>query len=179
MMRVITLTAVQGFVHLVPLSCLRVLLSIVLTNSTSGQEEKKNTSVIYFLLPLVTPDQWGMSVGVHVSIADQIRVTRLLHKAGLWQWDVRSVQRGSHSPGATPGSVSGRSYDISGGQVGHHPLIVMMSQEHLHTWRVKRSPSRVMWGCWSLSRPPPGCFGCFRTFQQWDGCALLMNQSVA
>lgn len=51
MMLVITLTAVQGFVHLVPLSCLRVLLSIVLTNSTSGQEEKKKTKHICHLLP--------------------------------------------------------------------------------------------------------------------------------
>lgn len=56
-MLVITLTAVQGFVHLVPLSCLGVLLSIVLTNGTSGQEEKKNNSVIDFLRLLATLEQ--------------------------------------------------------------------------------------------------------------------------
>lgn len=44
-MLVITLTAVQGFVHLVPLGCLGVLLSIVLTNGTS--EEKKETQICH------------------------------------------------------------------------------------------------------------------------------------
>lgn len=51
-MLVITLTAVQGFVHLVPLSRLGVLLSIVLTNGTSGQEEKKQTNLLLTSLVL-------------------------------------------------------------------------------------------------------------------------------
>lgn len=52
----------------------------------------------------------------------------------------------SHSPGATPARVSGCSYDVSGGQVGHRSLVVMMGQEHLHTWESRESPSRVRWG---------------------------------
>lgn len=111
----------------------------------------------------------------------------MLHRAneGGWHVNTSAPPWTDHSPGATPARVSGCSYDVSGGQVGHRSLVVMMGQEHLHTWEARESPSRVVWGCFSQAQRTLGyVLGVWegfnlvtepRTFPLWDDFALLIN----